>query len=132
MPASARGTYPPSARGLEDTPRSPTCAVPILRAELTERIRKLDLRIAAGTPHEERARRLFRRMDELRQRIDYRQPGWEDPIEEALVAFRDEGTPPPEGLVGDWVYALAEYDCPWRHRKGEDVAERMATLDGMT
>ena len=82
-------------------------------------------------PYEERARRLFRRMDELRQRIDYRTPGWWDPIEEALVAFRDEGTPPPEGLVGDWVYALAEYDGLWRHRNGEDVAERMASLDAL-
>ena len=33
------------------------------------------------------------------------------------------------GLVEDWVYALAEYNCLWRHRRGEDVAERMAAFE---
>lgn len=34
-------------------------------------------------------------------------------------------------LVRDWVCALAEYDCLWSHRRGEDVAALVAVLDGI-
>lgn len=92
----------------------------------------LDMPNNLGTPpYEERAKRLFQRIDALRDRIDYDDDGWWDPIEDALRAFWDEGTPPPEGLVGELVCAIAEYDCLWQHRKGEDVAEAMAALDRM-
>jgi hypothetical protein len=82
-------------------------------------------------PYEEQAQRLFRRMDELRARIDYNKDGWWDPIRDALLAFLTDGALPPEGIVGDWVFALVEYDCLWRHGRKEDVAELMAAFDGV-
>lgn len=85
----------------------------------------------AKPPYEEQAARLFRRMDELRAKLDYTKDDWWDPIRDALLAFVNEGTLPPEGPVGEWVFALVEYDCLWRHRRGEDVAELMAALDAV-
>lgn len=85
----------------------------------------------ATPPYVEQGRRLFERMDALRARVDYDSPDWWDPIAEALAAFWDGGTLPPEGLVADWVFALVEYDCLWRHRRGEDVPEMLVGLDAV-
>lgn len=83
----------------------------------------------AVAPYAEQAERLFRRMDELRAQMDYTQDGWWNPVRDALLAFLGDGVMPPDGVVGEWVLALVEYDCLWRHRCGEDVAALMARLD---
>ena len=85
----------------------------------------------AKPPYEAQAGRLFQRMEQLRQRLDYTKDGWWDRIRDALLAFLLDGELPEEGIVADWVFALLEHDCLWRHARGEDVGELMAVLDEM-
>jgi hypothetical protein len=77
-------------------------------------------------PYEFQGERLFTRWDELRARIDQRNPKWAEPIVEAMVTFRTKGELPKDDVVLGLVLADAELDQFRAHKKGHDVSEAMA------
>ena len=85
----------------------------------------------AVAPFEEQARRLFRRMDAMRGRVARIDDSWWVPIQAAKAAFVQHGEVPEDEAVRGWVLALVEYDCLFRHRRGQDVGELMAELDAV-
>ena len=80
-------------------------------------------------PYVDQANRLFARHRVIRARIDYSDPNWFDPFEDALLAFKKNGKMPEEGIERDWVLSEAELQALMRHKDGEDVSELMAALN---
>lgn len=79
-------------------------------------------------PYELQGERLLTRWDELRARIDQRNPKWADPIAKALTLFRTSGELPKDELVLALVLADTELDQLRAHKKGIDVSGAMALL----
>lgn len=83
----------------------------------------------AKPPYVGQGLRLFARFRRIRARIDYDDPDWLGPLQDATLAFRNTGELPGPGLVRDVVLADAEFCGLLRHWFGQDVSERLAAFD---
>lgn len=79
-------------------------------------------------PYVRQAKRLFRRVDDLRERLLQR-PNWHDQIGESIDHFQLTGELPGEETLADAVLVLMEINTLVRHVFGEDVRELMARFD---
>ena len=79
-------------------------------------------------PYVRQAKRLFRRVDDLRDRLQHR-PNWHDPIRESIDRFQLTGELPSEQILADAVLVLMEINTLVRHACGEDVRELMARFE---
>ncbi len=80
-------------------------------------------------PHEERAARMFAYFAKVREHIADDNQAWFDALRDAETPFKQRGELPADELLRDGVLALHEMDALLRHGRGEDVAERLATID---
>ena len=83
----------------------------------------------AKRPYVKQAKRLFRRIDELRKRIPHDDRRWFDRAGDATQRLQHDGERPDDELVLDAVLALGELDALLRHATGEDVGELMGAFD---
>lgn len=76
-------------------------------------------------PYEDMGDRLLTLYDELRARVDQRNPKWFDSIGDAMFAFRTKGELPKDEFLRDFVVVDAAIDGLCANRKGRDVRELM-------
>ena len=79
-------------------------------------------------PYVRQAKRLFRRVDDLRERLLTR-PNWHAHFDGAIDRFQLSGELPGEEILADAVLVLMEINALMRHACGEDVSELMARFD---
>ena len=83
----------------------------------------------ARPPYDEQARRLFARLDALRDRSPQDQAEWMKDYGTAVEAFHTMAELPEDELLLDAVLADAELIALFQHAAGDDVGEWMAALD---
>ncbi len=77
-------------------------------------------------PYEHQATQLLVRLDNIRQRVPYRDDSWFEAQAKAIAAFQTTGELPKDDLHFEAVLANVELDQLIAHGKGKDVAEAMA------
>ena len=80
-------------------------------------------------PYEEQARRLFRRLDNLRGRVDQDDPRWFEDQGEVALQFMVKGELPKDDLHLECVLIDIELDLLQAHKLGKDVAVAMDLFD---
>jgi hypothetical protein len=80
-------------------------------------------------PYKRQAERLFRRMDELRERVDRDDAGWMEEYGEATLRFLREGELPVDALMADAALAYGEFMGLVAHFLGGGDREVMDAYD---
>ncbi len=83
----------------------------------------------AVAPYAKQARRLFKRLAALRERLPQDDEEWFERAGNASMALRATGELPGDEVTREAVLADYEMECLMRHRLGQDVGELMAALD---
>jgi hypothetical protein len=77
-------------------------------------------------PYEFQGERILTLYDDLRARIDQRNPKWFDPIGDAMFEFRTKGELPSDEFLRDFAVVDAAIDGLRANKRGRDVREVMA------
>ena len=80
-------------------------------------------------PHEDQARRLLERVDELRRRLPARDPRWCEEFRDAFEMFVVYGDIPDDPLIREAVLAEGETQALLFAYRGDDVDDLLAAYD---